>query len=206
MSFCPDDVAHVERAIVREALWTERVLPRVQLEVQAAVLDLQEPGFAEVADRHHAPGDAHARRGGERGIVESAEAGVHLRGALVRAEIVWIGRRSLLAQGGQLPPPDHDLLVVLRHASSCRKPEAFTGCRRRGQGTIAPPGSIRTSALRALAPTRSTTAAIVSLRLAPTDVNSAIVPPSGDGPPGTPSVSATGAGASPAGTAAALTR
>ena len=49
-------------------------------------------------------------------------------GALVRAEIVRIGGCRLLAQGRELPPPDHDLLVVVGHASSIRKSEGFTGC------------------------------------------------------------------------------
>src|SRR5262249_44619496 len=142
----------------------------------------------------------HGRGRGEPGLVEPPEARVHLRGALVRAEVVRIRGRSALTQGSQLPPSDHDLLVVLRHASSVRKSEGFTGCRGSGQGTIGLPGSSPSTAERALAPTRSTTIATPSWRFASTAVKSAIVPPSGVGPPVRPTISTVGAAASLAGT------
>src|SRR5262245_66548754 len=117
----------------------------------AAVPDLEEPGLAEIAHGDDASRDPYRQRVSERGVVEAAEAGVHLGGALVRAEIVRIGGRPLRAQGGEFPPPDHDLLVVVGHASSGRKSEGFTGCRRGGQGTTVPPASTTTSAVRAFA-------------------------------------------------------
>src|SRR5215468_5714066 len=172
----------------------------------AAFLDLEEPRLAEVAHGDHASRHAHAGRIGQREVVETAEAGVHLGGALVRAEIVRIGGRPLRAQGGEFPPPDHDLLVVVGHASSGRKSEGFTGCSRAGQGTTVLAASTTTSAVRALAPIRSITTATASLRFDSSDVNSAIVPPMGDGSPGAPRRSTAGAGASDAGTSAALTR
>src|SRR4029450_4603948 len=53
---------------------------------------------------------------------------------------------------------------------------------------------------------RSTTTASWSLRFKSKEPNSAIVPPSGDPPPGIPTVSTTGAAASVRGTASARTR
>src|SRR5262249_26545316 len=187
-------------------LLAEHVPACVDLEMLAAVLDLEEPGLAEVAHGDDASCDADGRSVSERGVVQPAEAGVHLGGALVRAEIVRIGGRSLCAQGSEFPPPDHDLLVVVGHASSGRKLEGFTGCRRAGQGTTVLAASTTTSAVRALAPIRSITTATVSLRFDSSDVNSAIVPPRGDGSPGAPRRWTADAGASDAGTAAALTR
>src|SRR4029077_11322823 len=201
-----DDVTDVERAIRRERVLAQHVAARVHLEVLAAILDLEKSGLAEIAHGDDASRDAHGRRIGERRVVEPAEAGVHLTGALVRAEIVRIGGRRLRAQGSELPSPDHDLLVVVGHASSSRKSEGFTGCRRAGQGTNVLLASTRTSAVRALAPTRSTTTASASLRFDSTAVNWSIVPPTGDGSPGAPRRCTAGAVASAAGTAAALTR
>src|SRR5262249_19917156 len=172
----------------------------------AAFLDLEEPRVAEGAHGDHASRHAHAGRIGQREVVEAAEAGVHLRGALVRAEIVREGGRPLRAQGGELPPPDHDLLVVVGHASSGRKSEGFTGCSRGGQGTTVLLPSATTSAGRALAPIRSITTATTSLRLDASAVNWSIRPPSGDGSPGAPRRWTAGGAASGAGTEAALTR
>src|SRR5262249_6675243 len=201
-----DDVADVEPAVAGKPLVAQHVPPCVHLEVVTAVLDREEPRLAAIANGDDASCDSHRGRVSERGVVQPAEAGVHLGGALVRAEIVRIGGRSLCAQGSEFPPPDHDLLVVVGHASSGRKLEGFTGCRGAGQGTtvLAPPPP--TSAVRSPARTRSTTTATASLRFDSSDVNSAIVPPMGDGSPGAPRRSTAGAGASDAGTAAALTR
>src|SRR4029453_11708218 len=147
-------IAGVEGPVAREGGIAEGVPPCVNLQRPRAVLQLQKSGFAEVAERHHAAGDPDPRGGRERGVVEPAEAGVHLTGALVRAEIIRIGGRPLLTQVGELPPPDHDLLVVVRHASYDRKSRGVTGCRGGGQGTSALPASTSNSVDRALAPTR----------------------------------------------------
>ena len=76
----------------RERFLAERVAAHVHLQALSAILELQESGLAEVAHGDDPSGDP--RTGGasaSAGVVEPAEAGVHLAGALVRAEIVRIG-------------------------------------------------------------------------------------------------------------------
>jgi hypothetical protein len=112
-----DHVADVEPLIDGEALVAEPVAARIDLEALAAVLEVEEGRFAEITDRHRPAGDSHLGCVGEPGLVEAAEACLDLARGMVRTEVVreWI--RTARAQFRELPPPDHDLLVVLRHAS-----------------------------------------------------------------------------------------
>src|SRR5262249_4049296 len=89
----------------------------VDLQPLAAVLELEERRLAEVAQRDDAAGDGDVGRVGEPGVVDGPEARLHLARAVVRTEVVRYGIAATRAERRQVPPPYHDLLVVLRHAS-----------------------------------------------------------------------------------------
>ena len=78
-------------------------------------LELEKPGLSEIAQRHDAPPDCH--RGGRREVLggERPEAGLHLLRRVVRTEIVRVGIDAPLPKRVELPPSDHDLLVVVGH-------------------------------------------------------------------------------------------
>ena len=154
-----DQVAGVEATILRERRVTQCVAPQVRLQRSAAVLEGDEPGLAEVADCHHAAGDGDVGRACELLVAERREALVDLGGAVIRPEVVGKGGLLPLAQGRELPPPDHDLLVVVGHASIVQKSRGVTGWRAGGQGSSVLPASIRKSTERAPPPTRSATTA-----------------------------------------------
>src|SRR6185436_8425644 len=98
---------------------------------------MEERRLAEVADRDHAARYGNLGSSRQPGLVEAAEACVDLACAVVRTEVVRERIHATRAQRRELPPPDHDLLVVLRHASCSNETGSWasTGKPVEGQGS-----------------------------------------------------------------------
>ena len=87
----------------------------MHLHTAVALLELEEAGLAEVSERNDARRDGDRRRRGEFVGGERPETGLHLLRRVVRTEIVRVGIDAPLPKRVELPPSDHDLLVVVGH-------------------------------------------------------------------------------------------
>ena len=110
-----DHVAEIERPVELEGRLAQAVAARVDLDASRAVLEVEEPRLAEVAQADDAPRDAHRRDGRERRFGEPLAPGMEVARRVIRAEVVRVRVHSPRPQRLQLLPPDHALLVVFGH-------------------------------------------------------------------------------------------
>src|SRR5262249_34387981 len=130
----------------------EVVPSHVDLHPTGPVLQAEKPRLAEVAQGQDPAGHLYDRRGGQIGVGQRSETGLHRCACVVRAEVVRERARSRLPQGFALPSSDHDLLVVLGHASGFSKGSILYWLRCAGSRNRRHYGSNRTSAAAAVPP------------------------------------------------------